>query len=64
MPSEQHIDEAQILDIVQRGVDDGRLRLLRTDAANDPISEDLHLQEDLKLSPGKRLYFDNAVFNP
>lgn len=64
MPLDQQTDEAQILDIVQRGVDDGRLRLLRTDAANDPISEDLHLQEHLKLSPGKRLYFDNVQFNP
>ena len=62
MPGEtSQTDEAQVIDIVQRAVDDGRLPLLRTDAQNDPISEDLHMVEHVYLTPGKRLYFDNVL---
>lgn len=60
-PSLSQLDEAQVIDIVQRAVDDGRLPLLRTDVQNDPVSEDLETVEDVYLRSGKRLYFDNVL---
>ncbi len=53
-------DEATIIDTVKIAVDDGRLPLLKTDAQNDPISEDLHYEKNIWLRKGKRLYYDNA----